>query len=312
MNSPKICNAKLLNRDVYCQSPPLSGKRRCARHGGKSTGPRTPDGMAHVAERMSQGRRRWIARMRAEGLPLPFAGFKPKGSGKTREVREAEAQTRRSERFLYGESKRQVEAARIAVLTMRAVLPRYVRQDHFDVPGNVSEAYHALRAFEELQAMPAEGPFAAQLQTAKGKAFAAVVPIIKAATGHAIKEAIQRQRREEQDAQHEWVFQALRNPPGRPESAAKLQSSGEPAVDGPGASGPLPAAYSGPDIAPAPRTPAHEPEAVPVIQPDFAARCEANVRRRRKLAPAGEGEPYGRHYAFTASGIRYLTSRRTR
>ncbi len=39
------CGAKLRCRDEYCKSPAMQNGR-CRLHGGKSTGPRTPEGLA--------------------------------------------------------------------------------------------------------------------------------------------------------------------------------------------------------------------------------------------------------------------------
>lgn len=39
----KICGAKLPN-GKFCQKKPIEGKKRCAQHGGLSTGPKTPEG----------------------------------------------------------------------------------------------------------------------------------------------------------------------------------------------------------------------------------------------------------------------------
>jgi hypothetical protein len=252
--------------------------------------------------------------MRAEGRPLPFAGFKPKGSGKTREVREAEAQAKRSQRFLYGESKREAEAAKTSVQTIRAMLPRYVCQDHFDVPGNTTLAAQAVRSFEDLQALPKEGPFAYELARLKIKAFAAMVPVFKAATARAFKEAIQREKREAADRQYEetWAFVTSRL--GRQKAPCPPQPSGERASDSFTALEPLPDpdAYLGPDIPPARPKPVPEPEAMHVIMPDFQGRLAARLRYKRQHMRTGLNEDDGRRYAFTPSGKRYLTSRRTR
>ena len=42
-----------------CAHKALPGKRRCRFHGGKSTGPKTPEGRARIAEAQ---RRRWAKR----------------------------------------------------------------------------------------------------------------------------------------------------------------------------------------------------------------------------------------------------------
>ena len=44
---------------------------RCWVHGGASTGPRTPEGKARVVAAMVEGRRKWVARRRAEGEKFP-------------------------------------------------------------------------------------------------------------------------------------------------------------------------------------------------------------------------------------------------
>jgi transcriptional regulator with XRE-family HTH domain len=53
-----ICGAKT-RKGTDCRNKSEPGKRRCKFHGGKSTGPRTPEGRARVAEAQ---RRRWARR----------------------------------------------------------------------------------------------------------------------------------------------------------------------------------------------------------------------------------------------------------
>lgn len=55
--NPKRCGARKKNGH-RCQGPALPGKRRCKFHGGASTGPKTPEGKAKIAEAQ---RRRWAA-----------------------------------------------------------------------------------------------------------------------------------------------------------------------------------------------------------------------------------------------------------
>ncbi|WP_420541627.1 HGGxSTG domain-containing protein [Rhodosalinus sediminis] len=55
------CGART-RKGTPCRAKSEPGKRRCRFHGGKSTGPRTPEGKARIAEAQ---RRRW-ARWRAE------------------------------------------------------------------------------------------------------------------------------------------------------------------------------------------------------------------------------------------------------
>ncbi|MCR9061933.1 MAG: helix-turn-helix domain-containing protein [Rhodobacteraceae bacterium] len=50
-----VCGAKT-RRGTPCRAKSEPGRRRCRFHGGKSTGPRTPEGKARVAEAQ---RRRW-------------------------------------------------------------------------------------------------------------------------------------------------------------------------------------------------------------------------------------------------------------
>lgn len=52
-----ICGAKT-RKGTACRNKSEPGKRRCKFHGGKSTGPRTPEGRARVAEAQC---RRWTA-----------------------------------------------------------------------------------------------------------------------------------------------------------------------------------------------------------------------------------------------------------
>jgi hypothetical protein len=57
--------------NFYCRNWPVPGKTRCRFHGGLSTGPRTSEGKARAVSAMVEGRRRWVARMKAEGKKFP-------------------------------------------------------------------------------------------------------------------------------------------------------------------------------------------------------------------------------------------------
>ena len=52
-----LCQAKT-RKGTACQKPPLKGKQRCRLHGGASTGPRTEQGKARIAQaHFKHGRR---------------------------------------------------------------------------------------------------------------------------------------------------------------------------------------------------------------------------------------------------------------
>jgi hypothetical protein len=51
------CSAKSKRTGVHCRAAALKGKTKCAAHGGKSTGPRTPEGKARIgAAQLVHGR----------------------------------------------------------------------------------------------------------------------------------------------------------------------------------------------------------------------------------------------------------------
>ncbi|MDQ7251020.1 HGGxSTG domain-containing protein [Dongia sedimenti] len=55
------CGAKTRSGDsCYCRPEP--GKKRCKLHGGRSTGPKTPEGMARTLTALRAGYQRWRAR----------------------------------------------------------------------------------------------------------------------------------------------------------------------------------------------------------------------------------------------------------
>jgi hypothetical protein len=61
-----------------CRNWPIRGKKRCRLHGGLSTGPTTPEGLARTIVAMKAGRRRWLARLKSEDKPIPYG--RKKGS----------------------------------------------------------------------------------------------------------------------------------------------------------------------------------------------------------------------------------------
>jgi hypothetical protein len=66
------CGAKLHGQLAWCRRWPVKGKKRCRLHGGLSTGAKTPEGKARALAALSEGRRRWIAQMKAEGKKFPW------------------------------------------------------------------------------------------------------------------------------------------------------------------------------------------------------------------------------------------------
>ena len=73
-----------------CRNLPVSGSKRCRLHGGHSTGPITPEGMARTVAAMTAGRAQWLKTMRAEGNPIP-CGRKKGGRNSPLEEREQAA-----------------------------------------------------------------------------------------------------------------------------------------------------------------------------------------------------------------------------
>jgi hypothetical protein len=75
-----------LMRSSRCRNWALAGSKRCRLHGGHSTGPRTPEGMSRTVEALKAGRARWLAKLRAEGRPIPY-GRKKGGHNRSIEER---------------------------------------------------------------------------------------------------------------------------------------------------------------------------------------------------------------------------------
>jgi hypothetical protein len=80
-----------------CRNWPVRGKKRCRFHGGYSTGPTTPEGLARTIAAMMVGRARWIRNLRDEGRPIP-CGRKKGGRNLPLEEREQVACDKRRRR----------------------------------------------------------------------------------------------------------------------------------------------------------------------------------------------------------------------
>jgi len=65
-NGSVLCGART-RKGQPCRNMSEPGRRRCKFHGGRSTGPRTPEGRARIAEAQ---RRRWAAGIQAADLGL--------------------------------------------------------------------------------------------------------------------------------------------------------------------------------------------------------------------------------------------------
>lgn len=61
----KRCGARLATKDYPCPRRVVKGKNRCYKHGGLSTGPKTPEGMARVVAASQAGVRRWLENQKA-------------------------------------------------------------------------------------------------------------------------------------------------------------------------------------------------------------------------------------------------------
>jgi hypothetical protein len=80
-----------------CRNWAIRGRRRCRLHGGLSTGPTTPEGMARTIAAMKAGRLRWLAQLKSEGKPIP-CGRKKGGRNAPLKEREHAAYVRECER----------------------------------------------------------------------------------------------------------------------------------------------------------------------------------------------------------------------
>src|SRR5215831_500562 len=86
---------------MYCGARTRAGHRcrrqvqrgRCRIHGGRSTGPRTAEGLRRTVDALWHGRKRYIARRHALGLKAP--GGRPSGRWWKRPVDERERTLRR-------------------------------------------------------------------------------------------------------------------------------------------------------------------------------------------------------------------------
>ena len=77
------CGALTRHRHGFCILRPVPGKRRCRFHGGRSTGPRTPEGKASSAAARTAGLERWREEMRAKiaaGEATKFPGGRKPGA----------------------------------------------------------------------------------------------------------------------------------------------------------------------------------------------------------------------------------------
>jgi hypothetical protein len=63
-------NGVRVTRGPFCKAWAME-HGRCWMHGGASTGPKSPEGKARVVAAMVEGRRKWVARRRAEGRKIP-------------------------------------------------------------------------------------------------------------------------------------------------------------------------------------------------------------------------------------------------
>jgi hypothetical protein len=115
-----------VSRDPFCKAWAMPGSCRCRMHGGLSTGPKTPEGRARSIAAMVEGRRRWLARMRAEGKKLTCGRRKgeawvtPAMQEREASLKRADAARREAER-LASLSPRERLAERYRVITAGAV-----------------------------------------------------------------------------------------------------------------------------------------------------------------------------------------------
>ena len=84
-------------RQPFCCNRPVPGKKRCRFHGGKSTGPKTPEGVANSLKNLVEGRRAYDERMRAEGKKFPWGRRKKSDAQKIADAAAARGQGRGGE-----------------------------------------------------------------------------------------------------------------------------------------------------------------------------------------------------------------------
>jgi len=103
-------NGTIKHRHPFCRLRPMPGKTRCRYHGGLSTGPKTHEGKVACVE----GRRRWLAQLKAKGVKAP-SGRKPGAAWVTAGMKRKLA-TEEAERLA------RLEAEQLAAI------PRHVRE----------------------------------------------------------------------------------------------------------------------------------------------------------------------------------------
>jgi hypothetical protein len=121
-----------LRSSTWCRNWPVRGKKRCRLHGGFSTGPKTSEGKARTIAAMVEGRRRLLAKLKAEGKPVPW-GRKRGGVNRSvaeRQLAQASKQHARARRdlneFLSQKFRRQHRQAREVVKReVRGLLAEY-------------------------------------------------------------------------------------------------------------------------------------------------------------------------------------------
>ena len=232
--------------------------------------------------------------MKAEGRPLTFAGFRPKGSGKTPEVRSEEYAVRTKERAAYSLAKAQCSEAVELSKTIRATMLGFgaIKPSVLAHPTLAAPAVHALKLDAELRAIPADGPFAAKVAHAKTRSLHALLPALKAVIEEAAEkaaEARKRRDREEADRRREQVWAYWRDVACRRreaiERARALRESKPTPWQAPFARPGDPATGSL-DLPCAKQQAAHafrqsasmEDQSGPLVAPDFAGRVYGNRR----------------------------------
>jgi len=117
----RVCGA-ITRRGGRCARQPAAGRRRCKRHGGASSGPRTPAGKAAAIAAATAGRRRWLQRMRAAKARGEIARF-PNGRlrGVPNGARAPDKYIRRAQRQLELMIMERTNAARLSELVDRAL-----------------------------------------------------------------------------------------------------------------------------------------------------------------------------------------------